>query len=587
MKHSDVDCLLELSWEVCNKVGGIYTVITSKADLMKRGFKEYYLVGPYTSKADDFSPEETPSHLQAAFDALSKEGVHCHFGTWRIKGEPHVILLDFSGIIERKNDLKRQYWESFKIDSIRAGWDFEEPMLWSTAAGRLAEEISKALPKVSLHCHEWMSGFAILHVKTAKAKVATVFTTHATMLGRAIAGSNQDLYAMLPTLNVDEMAYSLGVESKHQTERACAQASDIFTTVSEITGTESEKILGRKPDVLLHNGLDIDKFPTIEDTSIKHIAAREFIREFITYHFFPYYHFELGHNLSYFILARYEFRNKGLDIFIQALGRLNERLKAEHSKRTISAFFWIPANHSGLKTEFLENKNFLRHIKHLVESEKEEIVERIVTSIVAQEKLSVPAILSEEMFERLKQNAQHFRRQGDPPLSTHHLDEQHDQMAVACRQAGLNNKEEDRVKIIIYPVYLDGSDGLLNLSAEDALTGCHLGVFPSYYEPWGYTPLESAAYGVPSVTTDLTGFGRFIAPHADKGGIFVLNRMGRPQEQVVEELTTILYEFAQLDHKGRVRNKQAAKELSALADWAKLIQNYLTAHTLAIAKVHA
>ncbi|MDO8481390.1 MAG: glycosyltransferase [Nanoarchaeota archaeon] len=576
--------MLELSWEVCNKVGGIYTVVTSKAELMKHSFKEYYLVGPYTSKADDFSPEETPAHLLPAFEALSKEGIKCHFGVWRIKGDPHAILLDFSGIVPRKNDLKKRYWEAYKVDSLRTGWDFEEPMLWSTAAGMLAEEMAKTIPKLSIHCHEWMSGFALLHTKQVKAPVATVFTTHATMLGRAIAGSNRDLYALLPTINADEMAYTLGVESKHQVERACAQTTDIFTTVSEITGMEAEKLLGRKPEVLVHNGLDIDKFPTIEDTSIRHIAAREFIREFLTYHFFPYYHFELDHHLTYFILARYEFRNKGIDLFIQALGKVNERLKAEHSKRTISVFFWIPARNSGIKTEFLENKNFLRHIKHLVEAEKEEIIDRIVTMIVSQEKMTVPAILSEEAYERLRQNAHHFRRSGDPPLSTHHIDEEHDDMAVACRRYGLNNREDDRVKVILYPVYLDGSDGLLNLSSEDALSGCHLGVFPSYYEPWGYTPLESAAYGVPAVTTDMAGFGRFIAPHADKGGIFILKRMNRPNEEAVEDLFRILYDFAMLDHKDRVRNKQQAKELSALADWSKLIQNYLTAHTLAAAK---
>jgi glycogen(starch) synthase len=405
------------------------------------------------------------------------------------------------------------------------------------------------------------------------------------MLGRSLAGNNYDLYSMLESINPEEEAYKLNIQSKFLTERACAQNCDAFTTVSEITALEAEKFFGRKADVLVLNGLDINKFPTIEETSVKHITVRERIREFLTYYFFPHYSFDLSHNLIFFIVGRYEFGNKGIDVFIRSLGKLNQRLKEEDSKRTVSAFFWIPAQNSGLRTEILENKNYYRHIKNFVNYHSEELINKVVSNIVSHKKLQVSNIFTKEFLDHLKKDIIHFRRSGDPPLSTHYMDEGKDAMMSELRKNGINNKEEDKVKAIIYPVYLDGADEMINLNYYDTMAGCHLGVFPSYYEPWGYTPLESAALGVAAITTDLAGFGRFIEKgQKKKEGIFVLKRMGLSQDEIVEKLADMLHDYAKLSHSERVHNKTVAKSLAALADWSILINNYIEAHNVALEK---
>ncbi len=586
---SKADILFELSWEVCNKVGGIYTVVMSKAALMKKHCKNYILVGPLQEKSKyDFEAQKPPEEIRQSFEELAAEGIKCQYGVWKIKGEPTVILIDFYELVNKKDSIKSEMWEKYQIDSMNVGWDFEEPMLWSYAAGKMIESITKKYPwqKASVHCHEWMAGFALLYLKSKKVKTGAVFTTHATMLGRSLAGNNVDLYSQLEHLDPQHEAHRLNVESKFLTERACAHTADIFTTVSEITSIEAEKLLGRKADVLVLNGLDIGKFPTIEETSIKHVTVRDKIREFLSYYFFPYYYFDLSHNLVYFIVGRYEFRNKGLDILIRALGKLNQRLKEEDSKRTISVFLWIPAGQSGIRTEILENKNFFRHIKNFVEYHSEDIIKKVVSNIINQKKLTITNIFEEEFLHQLKKDSLNFKREGDPPLSTHYMDEKNDAMVQALRENGLNNKEEDKVKAIIYPVYLDGADEMINLSYYDTIAGCHLGLFPSYYEPWGYTPLEGAALGVASLTTDLAGFGRFIQKHEKKKeGIFVLKRMDRSEEEQIDDFTDIMYHYAKLNRYQRVHNKTVAKSLAAYADWSILIENYIEAHNRAVDKV--
>ncbi|MBR9699494.1 hypothetical protein GOV09_03510 [Candidatus Woesearchaeota archaeon] len=583
------DLLFELSWEVCNKVGGIYTVVMSKAALMKQHFKHYYLIGPYFEGKTkfEFTQETPPPEIAEAFKEVADEQIFCHFGKWKVKGEPYAILIDCSKLKEKKDELKAKLWEDYKIDSMNAQWDVEEPLIWSYAASRVIQKIVEKYPslKSTMHCHEWLAGYALLFLKKNKVKIGTVFTTHATMLGRALAGNNFPLYEKLAQVNPQEEAYRLKIETKYLTEKSCAQTTDVFTTVSEITAIEAEKLLGRKADVLVLNGLDIGKFPTIEETSIKHLTVRERIREFLTYYFFPYYPIELEHNLIFFILGRYEFRNKGLDIFIKALGKLNDRLKKEKTKRTISVFFWIPAGHGGLNTQVLENKNYFRHIKNFVDYNSDNIINKTVSAIVSRKKLSLNMIFSEEFFEHLRKDVLHFKRQGNPPLSTHYMDDK-DTMITELKNNGLQNREEDKVKAIIYPVYLDGADEMINLSYYDTIAGAHLGVFPSYYEPWGYTPLEAAALAIPSVTTDLAGFGRFISKHAKKKeGIFILKRMKKKDDQVVQDFADILYKYSMLNRKERVQNKTVAKSLASCADWSILIKNYIEAHNLAVQKV--
>ena len=586
----EADYVFEASWEVCNKVGGIYTVVKSKAYVMKEFYKNYFLIGPYFQRKAiiELVEKEPPEPIKRAFDEVRQQGIICYFGLWDVDGSPDTILIDFNILKDRKDEIKKQLWESQKIDSLTSNWDFEEPMLWSWAVGILLESLGKNLlgKKVVAQLHEWLSGFAIFYLKNVNANIKTVFTTHATMLGRTMSGSGEDLYNILDDMNPEERAYHYGVQDKFLTERAAAHAANVFTTVSEITAIEAEKIFGRKPEVILNNGLTMRNFPTIEETSMKHLLTREKIREFLTFHFFPYYTIELEHNLIFFVVGRYEFKNKGLDILIKALGKLNEKMKQDKSKRTVSVFFWIPQETHGIKVEVLENKNYYRHIKNYVQWHSQDVLKRIVGDIVSSKTPTVKSIFTQRFLKDLEKDLIQFKRHGNPLLLTHNIsNETEDSMLKAFRAEGLNNEEGDKVKAIVYPVYLDGNDGLVNLSYYDAIAGSHLGLFPSYYEPWGYTPLETAALGVASLTTDLAGFGRFIDGVSDKKeklkGIYVLKRFNRTESQTVQDLTKIMYDFTQLSHEDRVKNKIVAKNLANYADWKKFVGNYVTAHNLA------
>lgn len=588
------DMVFEVSWEVCNKVGGIYTVVQSKTLRMIEQYKEnYILVGPYfPSKAQsDYQEKVPPKELKDIFENLKKDGIVCHYGNWLIKGMPKTILIEFSGFIHNKDAIKSGLWESFGIDSLGTEfYDYDQPMIWSTAVGRLIEEYAKKFPdkKVSSQFHEWMAGGALLHLKKNKIKVGTVFTTHATMLGRTIASADVDLYKILDQLNPEEEAKKRKVLTKFQTERACAKESDVFSTVSEITGIEAEKILGRKPDVLVLNGLDLSKFPTFEGTSIKHKLFKERIKEFLMFYFFPYYSFDLDDTLIYFIAGRYEFHDKGIDILIDGLSKLNERLKKDNSNRTVVTFFWVPGNIRGIRQDILENASYYRDIKALVDENLGDIKHKLIYNMVSQKKITPQSIYDEETTDEMRRRVFRFKREGNPPLSTHELyNEDTDQILNYFRAKGLNNNENDRVKVIYYPIYLTGADGLLDTNYYESMLGSHLGVFPSCYEPWGYTPLEAAALGVASVTTDLAGFGRYIKTKERPEkipGIFINERYGKTYDFAAKQLADFLYQFASYNKQERIKCKMQAKQLAGLADWESFIKNYTKAHDMAITK---
>nr|MCK4930148.1 glycogen/starch synthase [Nanoarchaeota archaeon] len=591
MIKPNADYVFEVSWEVCNKAGGINTVIKTKAPCMIDYYTNYFLIGPYfKDKADiELQKEEPPDFLKGIFLELQSQGIICYYGKWEIRGEPHVILVDFQSLFSDKDKIKTKLWEDFRVDSLNSPHDFDEPVVWSWCVGMLLEKISHALPKMRIiaHFHEWLSGAALLYLKTQNSHIKTVFTTHATMLGRTLAGNNFDLYNQLGKFDPMQKAKEFNMLEKHTMEVACAKNTDIFTTVSEVTSLEAEKLLGRKADVLLFNGIDVEKFPTIEETSIKHVTSRGIIREFLTYHFFPYYTFDLKNNLIFFFASRYEFYNKGTDILIKALGILNKKLQQEDNPRTLSVFFWVPMKTYGIKLELLENKNYYKHIKSLVNMKSNQILRQIVNDFISRT-LSVEESFFEKDFMReLKRNILTFQRSGNPSILTHNIEnEAHDPLVQGLLEEGLDNKPDDKVKVIVYPVYLTGNDGLLNLPYYDAMAGCHFGLFPSYYEPWGYTPLEAAAMGIASLTSDLSGFGKYIQNRLLKehSGIYILNRFERTREQEIQDLADIMYEYATIDHAERVQNKINAKYLSNLADWKHFVKFYIVAHNKALEK---
>jgi len=572
----------ELSWEICNKVGGIYTVVKSKILSILKYYKDrYYAVGPY-EKTDEFKDKTPPQFLQPIFRDLSELGILCHFGTWLIDGEPNTILIDFSGFAKNVNNIKKDLYDNFKIDSLGTDYfDYDKPILWSYAAGILIEKISQVLKKnIVVQCHEWLSGGALLYLKSRNVKAGTIFTTHATMLGRTLASNHFDLYENLDKIDPVKKAYEYNIQAKFLTEKACANAADVFTTVSEITGIEATYLLGKKPDILLPNGLDIERFPTLEDANIQHKLLKGKLKRFCMFYFFPYYAFDLDNTLFYFIAGRYEFRDKGIDVFIDALAKLNEKLV----DKTIVAFIWVPAGSREIKSSIIENRTLFEDINDSIHDVLEDIKDRIVYGIVGNKRLSEKFLLGERLYKQLSRKLHKFKKQGNPPVCTHNLFNEQDEIISALKRNNLDNSKSKRVKVIYYPIYLTGADQLTDLNYYEAIMSCHLGAFPSYYEPWGYTPLETGALGVASLTTDLTGFGRYIKDKLkDKNpGIFVIER--KSYEETVNKTAEIFLEYANLSKQDRIQNKVKAKKLASLVDWNILVENYIKAHNMAIDK---
>ncbi len=585
------DFLFEVSWEVCNKVGGIWTVLKSKTRPTIEQYKENYcLIGPYFREASkgEFEVAKLPDEWKQAFFDLEKQGLLLKFGYWLMPGNPKVILIDFSKFIEKGNQIKKELWEKFNIDSLNAPYDYTESVIWAYTSGIVIEKLSQAMPdkKIVAQFHEWLSGAGLLYLKSKILKIGTVFTTHATILGRTMASNNIFIESFLGKVNPQEQAYKYGIQAKHQIEVASAKQADVFTTVSQITGLESEVILNRFPDVLLPNGLDMSRFPSIEQISIKHKLQRDKIRDFLFWYFFPYYGFDLKNTLFYFTIGRYELKNKGIDIFIKSLGLLNKKLKQEKSKKTIVAFFWIPVQTQSIKKELLDSREIYTDIKDQLESIEEDIEGNIMKALVVGSKIEKADVFAneEDTLSEIKNKILKFKKQGNPPLCTHNLLEQNNEILQMFEQDGLLNAKDDKVKVIFYPIYLNGADGILNLTADEAIQGSHLGVFPSAYEPWGYTPLESAASGVSSITTDLTGFGKFCFDSIvgkKLPGVFLLERVGKTQEEIADDLFKIIYDFLKLSTNQRVENKIQARKIANLADWEVLIKNYILAHNKA------
>ena len=587
------DILFEISWEVCNKVGGIYTVVVSKASQMLSYYKEnYFLIGPYFSEKarGQFQEIVPPDDIKGIFSRLEQEGIKCHYGKWLIEGEPKTILIDFADFFGQKNQIRNELWETSKIDTLNSGFDFDEPMIFSWASAKLIEQFILLYKDKKIVCqfHEWLCAAGLIYLKNRNLKTGLVFTTHATRLGRTLAELNLPLYSMLEGVDSDQLAYKYNIYDKHQLEKAAAQASHVFTTVSEITGIEAQYILSRKPDFFLFNGLDISKFPSFEEIVIKHRIQRDRIREFILYYFTPYYSFDVKETLLYTLHGRYEFRNKGIDLYIKALGQLNQKLKtSNNSQKTIVAFIFVPSNVRGIKPGLLEAREIYKDIKDYYEEISEELKQNILYNLVSNRNISQSELFTKTFLREIKSRILRLKKTGLPPVSTHDLADPNDIILKAIKEAGLENKEEDKVKIIFYPIYLTGDDGLLHLNYYESIQGSHLGVFPSFYEPWGYTTLEAAALGVSSVTTDLSGFGRFFKEENQdqlQPGIFILDRFGKQDDEVTDSLSDFFYRFSQFSHQDRVKNKLRAREMAAKADWSILIKNYIQAHNLALEK---
>ncbi|MFH1404395.1 MAG: glycogen/starch synthase [Candidatus Altiarchaeota archaeon] len=594
------DYVFEVSYEVCNKIGGIYTVIKSKAaQMIKRYDGRYYTVGYYNpSKArNEFDLlESTHPEMDEAFKRLEKRGIKCYCGEWLIPGKPRTILIEASGMNSEINAIKAHLWEKYNVDSLTSDSWFNDPVIWSQAVGIVLEELMKVKPfsegKCVAHFHEWLSGAALLYLKEKNVRIGSVFTTHATMLGRTIAASGADLYDIVDkglkegSKATPDMAKRYGVVDKHTMEAASAKATDVFTTVSEITGREAEFVLGRRPEVLLFNGLDMSKYPEMEELSILRRKYRHEMRKFLRAYFTRYYDIDMYDICSMFLSGRYEFHNKGIDVYIDSLGRLNERMRKDKSERRAIAFIFVPTDTRGENIQVLKDITLFEDMHDKVEEMLPEIKDNIMKSIVI--KGEIPKkIISDETMQELRTILTHFheRRGQIPPLCAFDLNypEEKDEILKACRRNGLLNRKEDKVKVVFYPAYLTSADRMISMEYNHATLTCDVGVFPSFYEPWGYTPLECAAQATLSITTDLAGFGLFIKGKGE--GVQVLRVDDRRYEDIVSDLTDMLYEIVKLEKKDITKRRINARDLAFLADWSALAENYVKAHDIAAEKL--
>ena len=191
-------------------------------------------------------------------------------------------------------------------------------------------------------------------------------------------------------------------------------------------------------------------------------------------------------------------------------------------------------------------------------------------------------LVSETDRLRMKRMILHWKKKSLPKILTHNLcDDRHDELLNELRRLQLWNKPEVRVKVIYHPDFITSTNPLFGMDYTEFVRGCHLGIFPSYYEPWGYTPLEAKASGIPTVTSDLAGFGAYIQeniPEPRRRPVHIIQRYQQDFTAAVRQLTDYLHGFCQLNRRERIALRNQAEELSATFDWQKLYNSYKVAY---------
>ncbi len=587
--------LLEIAWEVCQQLGGIYTVIRSKAPTMvERWGNQYCLIGPYNpaTAAVEFEAAYPAAPLGPAVKAFQALGFTAYYGRWLVTGRPQVILLDTACLRGRIAEIKYYMWEHHKISSPAQDSEVEGVLAFGFLVCeflRLLAEQRPPLPPVVAHFHEWMGAAAIPEIRRLKLPAATVFTTHATLLGRYLATGDKWFYDHLPHINWQADARRFNIESRVLLERAAAHGAHVFTTVSSVTAQECEHMLGRQVDAVLPNGLNIERFIARHESENLHKVYKEKIHKFVMGHFFPSYHFNLNRTLYCFTSGRYEYRNKGFDLTIEALARLNHRLKMTNQGLTVVLFIITRRPYRTLNAEVLNSKVMLEELHNTCMALKDQLGERLFKSVAAGQMPDLNNLVDEYWRLRLRRNMQSWRTARLPYVVTHDmLDNEHDEVLNQLRATNLINRAEDPVKVVYHPDFVTASNPLFGLDYDQFVRGCHLGLFPSYYEPWGYTPLECLARGIPAVASDLSGFGSYIlsqTPDCVKKGLYVVHRRNVDYSQSAEELTEIMQVFAGMDLRERITMRFHAQELAEQFDWKQLAEHYHKAHLTALSRI--
>jgi glycogen(starch) synthase len=588
---SEAALLFEVSWEVCAQAGGIYTVLRSKAPATVRRWADaYFLVGPYREASARVELEEQPPPevVRGAIADLEQSGVGAHFGRWLVTGRPYALLLDSSALKQRLGEIKYSLWKDVNISSPDGDFEYDDTLCFGVAlVDFLAGVVRHAGRRpVLAHFHEWQAAAALPLLRRRAVPLATVFTTHATLVGRALASANADLYGSLANINAGAVARAHGFEHRHALEGSAAQSADVFTTVSSITAQEAEHFLGRRADVLLPNGLNVERFAAPHEFQVLHRQNKEVIHQFVMGHFFPSYHFDLDNTLYMFSSGRYEYRNKGLDVFIDALGELNRRMQAENSPVTVVAFIITRAAYRALNVETLNRQAMFHELRDTCQDIEQTMGRRLFRKVATGRLPGIGDLLDEYALVHLKRMMYAMQRQTLPTIVTHDLvDDTHDPVLQHLRSARLWNRPEDRVKVIFHPEFMSSTSPLLAMDYDQFVRGCHLGVFPSYYEPWGYTPLECVVRGIPAITSDLSGFGQYVMenfPDHDAEGIFVARRRDVSFAATVAQVAGWMHSLTCMSRRERIALRNRVESHAEDFDWSRLEQHYASARRLAL-----
>ncbi len=537
--------IFETSWEVCNKVGGIYTVLSSRAKTLKDNYQDQLVfIGPDLKQPTanvDF--KEDAKLFPAWKKAAANFGVKCRIGRWMVPGEPVAVLVDFEPFFEQKNNIYAQAWELFSVDSIRAYGDYDEASMFSYAAARFAEAVVsnciEQQAKVIYQAHEWMSGLGMLFLKKQLPRVATIFTTHATSIGRSIAGNNKQLYAYFEGYNGDQMARELHMDAKHSIEKQSALQADCFTTVSSFTDRECKQLLDKAADVVLPNGFENDFVPNRSAfTKVRREARKQILKVAgaLTGCEMP------DDTLIVSTSGRNDYRCKGFNVFLESMAQLRAQLNEANSEQQVLALIEVPCWLKGPRADLQDR-------------------------LKSKQKATMPL---------------------PNPVITHDLHNLNDDRIVQeIWKLGLKNLPTDKVKVLLVPCYLEGNDGIFNMAYYHLLAANDLALYPSYYEPWGYTPLESCAFHTPCVTTDLSGFGQWVdnvLGHSGelKDGVCVIHRTDGNFYEVAQKMCAVVHEMLLLTTKERTEVRNKAAKLANKAQWKHFIKFYYQAYDFAL-----
>lgn len=609
--------LLEVAWEVCNQLGGIYQVIRSKAPIMVKRWRErYLLVGPYVASraALEFEERKASGWVGRMIETLGEEGLPVRHGRWLVPGRPRVLLVEHESLLSELDEIKYRLWEQHGIESPMGDGLIDGSIMFGEAVRRLmvaaacewigpgaikpgAESSGKQSPRRMIaHYHEWLGGVALplLHRQHPTLPVASVFTTHATQLGRTVAWGDEWFYDHLPFLDHSKEAAKFNIRCQHGIERACAHACDVFTTVSPITGEECAHLLGRQPDMVLANGLNIDHYNVGHDFQTFHAQFKEKINRFVMGHFFPSYNFDLDKTLYFFTSGRFEPRNKGFDLCLEALARLNAELKllrAQGIERNVVFFIVTQRKTRSLHPRALHQRGVLNELDSVCQNITQELGESLFRTAAAHRKVVLEDMVAEYWNLRFRRTQHAFKTDQLPLVVTHLLeDDAKDEVLNQIRSLWLFNQADDPVKIVYHPEFITPTNPLWGLEYEQFVRGCHMGIFPSAYEPWGYTPLECLAMGVPAVTSDLSGFGRYVQETIpdlcgrEGGGLYVLNRRGRTFHEAAHDLSRHMLAVCKMERRDRIQLRNHVEARSWEFDWTKLGQAYDWAHDLAMVR---